>query len=156
MEVPLVTLPAHVQVANLVARYAEAMDLGDFDAVAGLFAGGVVTSEGSDRSFSGRDEVLRLLTAWTRRYSDDGTPHTKHLTTNLILDIDDEAGTASARSCYCVLQAVSPDFPLQPIITGRYHDTFVRDGQNWHFASRHIFTDQIGSLGHHLLIDLDP
>lgn len=28
------TLPAHVQVANLVARYAEAMDLGDFDAVA--------------------------------------------------------------------------------------------------------------------------
>jgi hypothetical protein len=29
MEVPLVTLPAHVQVANLVARYAEAMDLGD-------------------------------------------------------------------------------------------------------------------------------
>jgi hypothetical protein len=134
MEVPLVTLPAHVQVANLVARYAEAMDLGDFDAVAGLFAGGVVTSEGSD----------------------DGTPHTKHLTTNLILDIDDEAGTASARSCYCVLQAVSPDFPLQPIITGRYHDTFVRDGQNWHFASRHIFTDQIGSLGHHLLIDLDP
>jgi hypothetical protein len=57
MEVPLVTLPAHVQVANLVARYAETMDLGDFDAVAGLFADGVVTSEGSDRSFSGRDAV---------------------------------------------------------------------------------------------------
>ena len=150
------TLPAHVQVANLVARYAEAMDLGDFDAVAGLFAGGVVTSEGSDRSFSGRDEVLRLLTAWTRRYSDDGTPHTKHLTTNLILDIDDEAGTASARSCYCVPQAVSPDFPLQPVITGRSHGIFARDGENWHFASRHIFTEQIGSLGHHLLTGPDP
>lgn len=128
MEVSLVALPAHVQVANLLARYAEAMDLGDFDAVADLFADGLVTSE--------------------------GTPHTKHLTTNLILDIDDEAGTASARSYYCVLQAVPPDFPLQPIITGRYHDTFARDGESWHFASRHIFTDQIGSLGHHLQIDL--
>lgn len=60
MDVPLVTLPAHVQVANLVARYAEAMDLGDFDVVAALFADGVVTSAGSDRAFSGRDEVLRL------------------------------------------------------------------------------------------------
>jgi len=34
MEVPLVALPAHVQVANLVARYAEAMDLGDRVAMA--------------------------------------------------------------------------------------------------------------------------
>jgi 3-phenylpropionate/cinnamic acid dioxygenase small subunit len=147
-------LPAHVQVANLLARYAEAMDLGDFDAVADLFADGVVTSEGNDRAFSGRDKVLGMFTAYTRRYGDDGTPHTKHLTTNLIFEIDDEAGTASVRSCYCVLQAVSPDFPLQPIITGRYHDAFVRDGESWRFASRHIFTDQVGSLGHHLLIAL--
>jgi hypothetical protein len=115
-----------------------------------------VTSQGSDRSFSGRDEVLRLLTAWTRRYSGDGTPHAKHLTTSLIPGTGDEAGTASARSCHCVLQAVSPDFPLQPVITGRYHDTFVRGGQNWHFASRHICTDQIGSLGHHLLTGPGP
>ena len=89
-------LPAHVQVANLVARYAEAMDLGDFDAVAGLFADGVVTSEGSDRTFSGPDEVLRLFTVSTRCYTDDGTPHTKHLTTNLILDIEGEVTSLAA------------------------------------------------------------
>lgn len=147
-------LPAHVQVANLVARYAEAMDLGDFDAVADLFADGVVTTEQNKRGWAGRDAVLGLYTAVTRRYLDDGTPHTKHLTSNLILDVDEEAGTASARSYYCVLQAVSPDFPLQPIIAGRYHDAFVRAGGGWRFASRHIFTDQAGVLGHHLLIDL--
>jgi 3-phenylpropionate/cinnamic acid dioxygenase small subunit len=148
------TLPAHVHVTNLIARYAEAIDGGDFDAVAELFAAGVVTTEGSDMKQEGSAAVLGMYTAFTRRYEDDGTPHTKHLTTNLILDVDEESGTASARSYYCVLQAVPGKLALQPIITGRYHDTFVRDGAAWRFATRHIFTDQLGELGHHLLLDL--
>ena len=57
-----------------------------------------------------------------------GTPHTKHLVTNLVIDVDDVAGTASARSYFTVLQSL-PDFPLQPIIAGRYRDDFERERQ---------------------------
>ena len=43
---------------------------------------------------------------------------------------------------------------LQPIIVGRYHDTFhVVDGE-WCFATREMFVDLTGDLSHHLLFDL--
>ena len=58
----------------------------------------------------------------TRLY-DDGTPKTKHLTTNVRIDVDDAAGTASSTANYLVTQA-TPDLPLQVIVTGHYRDTF--------------------------------
>jgi hypothetical protein len=50
---------------------------------------------------------------------DDGTPRTHHVTTNVIVDVVELAGTVTARSSVTVLQAVS-DLPLQPIAAGRY------------------------------------
>ena len=64
--------------------------------------------------------------ATTRLYP-DGTPGTKHVTTNLIIEIDDQATGAAARSYFTVLQAV-PGLPLQPILAGRYRDRFQRAG----------------------------
>ena len=53
------------------------------------------------------------------------------------------------QSYYCVVQA-TPALPLQPIIAGRYHDTFqVIDGQ-WWFATRTLFVDLMGDLSQHL------
>jgi len=43
---------------------------------------------------------------------------------------------------------------LQPIIVGRYHDTFRQIDGEWQFARRHLFTDLIGDLSNHLLHDL--
>ena len=40
----------------------------------------------------------------TRLY-DDGTPKTKHLTSNVRLHVDEEAGTAHGSAYYCVTQA---------------------------------------------------
>ena len=53
---------------------------------------------------------------------EDGTPRTKHVT-NIAIEVDAEAGTASARSYFTVLQAL-PDLPLQIIVSGRYLDRF--------------------------------
>ena len=86
-----------------------------------------------------------------RRY-DDGTPRTKHVTTNLIIDVDDGAGTATAKSYFTVLQQVD-DLTLQVIIAGRYHDRFERVGGEWQFSDRLIFSDLIGDLSHHLTVD---
>ena len=58
-----------------------------------------------------------------RRYA-DGTPRTKHVTTNLVIDADEAAGTATARSYFTVLQQVD-DHPLEIVIAGRYHDRFA-------------------------------
>jgi 3-phenylpropionate/cinnamic acid dioxygenase small subunit len=89
----------------------------------------------------------------TNRVHDDGTLRTRHLTTNVIVDIDEEAGTATARSAFVVLQE-TPVLPLQPIATGRYRDRFRRTDGDWRFAARHIMVDQIGDVSEHLAFDL--
>jgi len=141
-----------VQIQNLVYRYAELIDLGDFDGLGNLLGDAEVGSADSPESLTGIDAVVAMFTSSTRRYP-DGTPRTKHVTTNLILEIDDAAGTATCRSYFTVLQQV-PDLPLQPIIAGRYHDRFVRDGDTWRFAERRFHIDLVGDLSQHLLTSL--
>lgn len=141
-------------IENLVHTYAERIDAGDLDGVAELFAHGRihgVEGGGAETVFEGRDAVRRLYAATTRIHEGTGTPRTHHVTTNLILEVDDGAGSATCRSRFTVLQATEA-LSLQPIIAGRYHDTFhVVDGA-WWFESRTMHVDLVGDLSHHLLI----
>jgi hypothetical protein len=139
-------------IANLIARYAELIDNGDFDGVGDLLARASVGGMEGDALLSGRDALAALFTSTTRRYP-DGTPGTKHVTTNLILDIDETAGTATARSYFTVLQAV-PGLPLQPIVAGRYRDRFERDGGGWHFSERRFLVELVGDVSHHMISGL--
>jgi hypothetical protein len=75
------------------------------------------------------------------------------MTTNLILEIDEEAGTAAARSYWTVFQAVE-GLALQPILAGRYHDRFERDGQAWRFSERRYLIDLVGDVSRHMLANL--
>ena len=143
------------EIENLLYTYAERIDRGDFEAVAELFAHAVVygVEDGPPETrFAGVDGVRRMYEMSTRRYDDDGTPKSKHLITNAIIEVDEEAGTAAARSYYCVLQA-TPALPLQPIVTGHYRDTFQRIDGVWWFATRTMYLDQLGDLSQHLLFE---
>ncbi len=140
-------------VTELLFTYAERIDAGDFDGLADLFTDAVVTAEGGVAA-RGRDEVLAMYTASTRRYPDDGTPKTKHVTTNLIIDADDDAGTATCRSYFTVMQAVPNALGLQPVVSGRYRDSFTRVDGVWRFTTRHMIVDLIGDLSQHLLYEL--
>jgi ketosteroid isomerase-like protein len=137
----------------LVYGYAELIDNGDFAGVAALFADGEITVDGGTPAVRGSTAVQRLYEATTRIYAETGTPRTKHQSTNLVVDVDEAAGTATARSYYTVLQQ-TPSLPLQPIIAGRYRDDFSRAGGDWHFTRRHIVVDLVGDISQHLLIDL--
>lgn len=139
-------------VEHIVYGYAERIDLGDFAGVAELFAHATYKGGGpDDPGVVGTAPVLEILESMVRRY-DDGTPRTKHVTTNLVIDADDDGQSATARSYYTVLQQLD-DFPLQPIIAGRYHDRFeVLDG-TWRLTERVIFCDLVGDLSRHLTSD---
>ena len=142
-------------IPNLIATYAERIDLGDFEGVGALFEHATITVEENDVVVHGKDEAQAMYEQWTRRYEDTGTPKTRHVTTNLILDVDDEAGTGTCRCYFTVLQRTDT-LPFQPIIAGRYHDRFERVDGVWRFAHRHMLNDLTGDLSQHMLADPFP
>jgi 3-phenylpropionate/cinnamic acid dioxygenase small subunit len=133
-------------------RYAECVDAADFDGIGALFARGRLTTRGLPGAVEGADAVAALYRG-TNKVHPDGTLMTRHLTTNVIVDIDEAAGTATARSSFVVFQATL-SVPLQPIVTGRYRDRFERVGGEWCFAEREMGVEQFGDVSDHLLIDL--
>jgi 3-phenylpropionate/cinnamic acid dioxygenase small subunit len=143
---------ARTAIERIVYGYAERVDAGDFAGLAELFRHARYKGGGpDDPGVVGADAVLEIQERMVRRYP-DGTPRTKHVTTNLVVAADENAGTATARSYFTVLQQVD-DFPLQAIIAGRYHDQFERVADEWRLTERVIFCDLIGDLSRHLTID---
>jgi hypothetical protein len=142
------------EIENLLYEYQARLDVGDLDGMAALFEHAVMSADTVELSWRGSAEVLALYRQIFRIY-DDGSPHTTHTTLNPIIHIDGEAGTASCRSVYVVYQQVG-DFPLQPIITGGYHDTFERIDGSWRYASRKFVAGLQGDLRAHQVLDDHP
>ncbi len=143
------------EIENLLYVYAERIDAGDLGGVAELFTHGRIRpgpDAPAEATFEGREQVLGTYEGATRLY-DDGTPLTRHVTTNAIVAVDDAAGTGSARSSDTVFQRTD-SLALQPIICGRYHDTFRRIDGRWWFDPRIMLVDLIGDLSQHLLYEL--
>lgn len=138
------------EVAELLARYAEAIDEGAFDVVGELFAEAVLEDGEGHTIARGADEVAALYAATTRRHA-DGTPMTTHLVTNVIVE-PAAPGELEVRSRFCVLQATS-ELPLQPVVVGRYLDRVARRGDRWVFVRRRMLPEQWGDTSQHLRID---
>ena len=141
------------QIENLIYTYAELIDAGRLEDVAELFRHGEIAAPGAGEDVTaGYDAVLAMYRDAARIYADTGTPKTRHLTSNIILETDGDQATA--RSCFTVFQATE-ELPLQPIILGRYHDGFERVDGNWRFRRREMYVDLIGDCSAHLLYSAD-
>lgn len=137
--------PGHVAITNLVYRYAELIDAGDLAGVGELFTHGAIDAGGA--RLEGRDAVTAMYSSVI--LYDDGTPATKHVTTNLIVDVDEDSGTGTCRSYVTVFQYLS-DFPLQPVYQCRYLDSFERVDGEWRFKLREMVDHRPGDTSRHL------
>src|SRR5262245_43398689 len=120
-------------IKNVVLSYAELLDLGDIGGLAALFANATVRTHPGEDQLRGADAVKQLIEESVLLY--DGIPSTKHVVTNLIVEVADDRGSATVRSYYVAYQS-RPELPLQPIIAGRWHDRFERDDEAWHIVER--------------------
>ncbi len=143
---------ADTQITNLLYRYAEAMDRGDFEAAAALFDGAdLVVAEGAPSI-----DAAAMLAIWRDNVivHGDGTPRTRHVVTNPIIEIADDGRTATCRSVYTVFQQVD-DGPLAAIVSGRYHDEFTLADRGWRFTRRdYSLVDLVGDVSAHLRLGL--
>jgi 3-phenylpropionate/cinnamic acid dioxygenase small subunit len=134
------------KIEALVYGYAERMDAGDFAGVASLFENAVYRAVGGPE-LRGAHALEKTLRAMVLLY--DSVPSTKHVTTNLVVEIERDGASAAARSYFTVLQAL-PDFPLQVVVAGRYADRFACEAGSWRFVERVVSMDLIGDLSRHL------
>ena len=132
-------------IRDLMMRYARHSDRSEYDAVGAMFEHGPFVST-RGLALSGA-----ALAASRKRYirEHNGRPGTRQLTINVMIDVDEDAASASARSYYLLLQA-TPTLALQLIGAGRYYDRFERVAGAWRFRSSTIHLDHEGEIDQHV------
>jgi 3-phenylpropionate/cinnamic acid dioxygenase small subunit len=134
---------------HLLMTYAEHVDDARWAELAALFAHATYRIHHADTgemsTYRGAAEVLGFCEQ-TRVYP-DGTPRTRHVVTNVDIDVDGDR--AGARSAVTVFQQTDV-LPLQPIASGRYVDRFERVGGAWRFADRLITGFLLGDRSQHV------
>lgn len=137
------------EIANLVARYAELLNLGQIAEVGELFKYGSITSEGNPNRHSGADAVVDMYRKSV--IFGERLPDTLIFTSNLQIHIDGDEATGKA---YFLAMHEGPS-GLIPVLAGRYHDQYRRIDGRWWFHHRHMFPDLRGDLGSHLTKPID-
>ena len=141
------------EIKNLIYQYADYIDRGELRKVAAMFRDAKmigVTSDGRENVSEGEHAIYENYRAYTRIYADNGTPHTKHVTTNVMVHVDNDGQSAKAQA-YAIVFQMLEQFPLQPIIGVSYYDRFRKCGGKWQFAERKIESQLFGDLSQHLL-----
>jgi len=94
-------------------------------------------------------------------------PRVQYWLSNVVIEADEEANIASARSQYAALigdettwskpHGMEPEDhakpPIQIFSVGRYEDKFARSNGRWHFTDRLIYADLTGDRSLHLASD---
>ena len=134
------------EITALVYRYAELLDGGDIDGVVALFDRATWRSGATGA-------VLRTPTEVRAVYDHialyDGIPRTRHLMTNVVIDVAEGADEAAGHSSFTVIQTVERGGPIEVVVTGRYDDVYRRGPDGWHFADRLFRSDLAGDQSRH-------
>jgi 3-phenylpropionate/cinnamic acid dioxygenase small subunit len=146
-EMPL-AIETERQIIRLIYSYSEFVDAGRFEDMAELFRNGRRSASG----IIGREDVgVRGVMAYLNslKVYADGTPRTKHIITNITVDIVEPTRVARSRCHYQLLQATE-SLPLQCIAAGRYSDQFECVSGAWRFVERVSYLDFLGDVTHHV------
>ncbi len=141
-------------IEQLIYRYAEHIDGGDFDALARLFERGAVVSLPSGWRLAGYSALKEFYQRQIIIYPQTGTPCTSHQVTNLMIELNAQQDRATVRSLFVVRQALAGSAERE-VMSGRYRDQLASDGGGWYFTERKILPIYFGDLSNHFRGQLD-
>jgi hypothetical protein len=133
-------------ILSLMNEYCFCVDTGNFDGFAALFEHGSFHVLGDPAGAQFGTTAVRAVLDNVTLY--EGKPQTKHVMSNVQIDVDDSGNHATAQSYISLFQGL-PDFPPQAIFMGHYFDTFNKVDDVWRFDKREISPDLIGDLSRH-------
>ena len=122
---------------RIVYAYAQALDLGNMDAAADLFAehGSMTRPMAPDQVIQGREAIRKAFQGRPK------TLLTRHLATNVMIEAETR-DTARGVSCLTMIATTpapqaSPPFVSQgPVYFGEFKDHYVRENGKWRFLER--------------------
>ena len=101
------TLPVE-QITAMMYDYCELFDTADFGSFAAQFEYGQWHRQPRRTRYPPLDRSEHLAY--------DGLPRTKHVTTNVVVDVDEQHDAATGHAYVTILQAL-PGLPLQPVFS---------------------------------------
>jgi 3-phenylpropionate/cinnamic acid dioxygenase small subunit len=140
-------------IERILFRYARCVDSANWEGLGELFRYGQVVTEGVEGVAAG-PEAVRDVWRTVNRVHPDGTLRTRHLLTNVIVDVSADGHSAKADAYFMVFQA-TPELALQPIAGGRYEDTFHKIDGVWWFKQKKIHVNLVGDVSNHLILAFD-
>lgn len=135
------------EIVKLINQYSFTIDSGDLEGFAALFEKGewIFANAEAVKGKDLKEKVLDKIILY-----DDGTPRTRHMTTNMDIEIDEALGVATCTRYVFVVQQTE-QLPLQVIYSGEYKDEFARnEKEQWYYKRLKIEKPFFGELKNHL------
>jgi hypothetical protein len=127
----------HASVSEHFARYFDACDRADIDAVMGIMQGAVVSA--GDVETSDATAVRAMYESRQPPPLADGRRVTKHHVTNILVDGPDDSGAYEASAYYFRLQADAGGPHVAA--SGRLHQVLIPDIAGWRVLRHSIISD---------------
>lgn len=127
-----ISMSSERQIENLIAAYAFRNDDADIEGLGDLFAEATFSLDGTVAH--GKTEIETFAQAIIPLLP-DGSAATSHEISNIIIVVDEDAGTATAQSYWTLYRAISGS-PREAVLAGRYRDAFKRHEGVWRFSQR--------------------
>jgi len=144
-------------IEEIMHRYAYCVDTADIETLGNIFAAGTLISQ-DGKETRGPKAIAELFSNAIIWYDKDGnkvpyarkqcSPRTRHVTTNVMMEFNNEITSADVKSYVTVYQTIDGANPI--IAGGRYEDHFEHDPYGWHLIERRILVDNLGDMSHHL------
>jgi hypothetical protein len=141
LDVAVRTLAAKEQIHDLLIEYGHDLDTRDYVAYGKLFAKNG-TWDGSLGLHKGPEDITAMLTHPTSGRTpppfDPKNVQSFHLTTNIVIQVDGNRGTAQSKWTFFTR---GPDKKPVATLSGHYDDTLIREDGRWKFLSRVALND---------------
>jgi ketosteroid isomerase-like protein len=125
-------------IGALVHGYARLLDGGDIDAVVALFEHSTWRSLPNGTVLHGSAAIRPVYEQLMAR---DHGRTTKHLITNLSIDLPATDATTATSHCYWTVLQASPGAPVTIDLSGQYDDSFEKADDRWRFTDRLVTVD---------------
>jgi len=133
----MITLEDKWQIAELVARFTQCSDYGDWEGLKALYTDDVETEmEGIALRYKGIAEQVAHAQA------SDAQAGGKNRHYNFNLTITEEGGAVHADYAFMNVNAGQAPMAAQIVVTGRMRDTVVKTADGWKIARRLVRFDQ--------------